>query len=113
MRAVRSFEMPARAGNLLRLAARRVQGAPALRAKAPLRGGPEGPDPNAVSLASAARLPTCPPAAPSPPGPPGGPCAPRARGSSVGFPRRGLAVCVVSGSLRCRRARASAARKHR
>jgi hypothetical protein len=38
-----------RAGNLLRLAARRVQ-APALRSKAPLRGGHEGPDPNAVGL---------------------------------------------------------------
>ena len=36
-----------RAGNLVRLAARRVN-APAIRSKAPLRGGPEGPDPNAV-----------------------------------------------------------------
>jgi hypothetical protein len=51
----RAATMPARAGNLLRLAARRVQGAPALRAKAPLRGGAEGPDPNAVSFVLAAR----------------------------------------------------------
>ena len=51
----RAATMPARAGNLLRLAARRVQGAPALRAKPPLRGGAEGPDPNAVSFVLAAR----------------------------------------------------------
>ncbi|EKX47625.1 hypothetical protein GUITHDRAFT_152041 [Guillardia theta CCMP2712] len=46
--------MAARAGNLLRLAARRVN-APALRSSAPLRGGHEGPDPNAPKWEQAVR----------------------------------------------------------
>mmetsp|Transcript_64202 Transcript_64202/g.54405 ORF Transcript_64202/g.54405 Transcript_64202/m.54405 type:complete len:80 (-) Transcript_64202:129-368(-) len=44
-----------RAGNLMRLAARRVN-TQALRVKAPLRGGgPEGPDPNAPKWEQAVR----------------------------------------------------------
>jgi len=86
----RAATMPARAGNLLRLAARRVQGAPGLRAKAPLRGGAEGPDPNAVSLSwlpapPRSLAPPAPPNAPPTPPPPPHNCVGRRRGCLVGW----------------------------
>ena len=59
----------ARAGNLLRLAARRVN-APALRSKAPVRGSQDGPDPNAVGRLpspSGACIPSLPDHSPPPP----------------------------------------------